>query len=155
MQLGQYKVGFHHEDNSKKKDHYVRVSVINPETLVSLDIDLLVEAPASFTECKIYSEVEGEAINNLNAIKLSEREDRYYVIVGTGIAKLHKGDIYNKETGRRLSLSRALQDMDISKDERAEIWEAYRTTGLEGRVRWGVKPKTEAIKNTEEIVGDN
>lgn len=43
-------------------------------------------------------------------------------------------DNFNKDAGRKLSLARALKDASLSKEERTEIWEAYRTMG--NKKRW-------------------
>lgn len=42
-----------------------------------------------------------------------------------GISKLHKGDNYNKSTGRQKSLQIALSNSGFTKHERALFWEEY------------------------------
>lgn len=37
-------------------------------------------------------------------------------------------DTFCKETGRKLSLARAMRSADIPKEERTEIWEQYRNS---------------------------
>jgi len=43
-------------------------------------------------------------------------------------------DNFNKDAGRKLSIARAMKDASLSKEERTEIWEAYRTMG--NKKRW-------------------
>jgi hypothetical protein len=50
-----------------------------------------------------------------------------------GEAVCHKNDTYDKDKGRKLSLSRAMADAGLSKCERAEIWENYRQMTKKGR----------------------
>ena len=44
-----------------------------------------------------------------------------------GRSKTHCNDKYNKEMGRKLSLSRALKASPFSKEQRTTIWGLYRT----------------------------
>jgi hypothetical protein len=44
-----------------------------------------------------------------------------------------KGDNFNKDTGRKLSLARVLKNANIPKEERKSIWEAYRTMTVKPR----------------------
>jgi len=52
----------------------------------------------------------------------------------SGEAVCHNTDNYNKDKGRKLSLSRAMAEAGLSKEERFEIWEEYRHLTL--RSRW-------------------
>lgn len=45
-----------------------------------------------------------------------------------GKAFLALGDNYCKETGRRLSLMRAMKKAGFNKEQRTAVWEAYRTS---------------------------
>lgn len=53
--------------------------------------------------------------------------------VGAGNACLHDHDHFCKETGRKLSLARALKTANLPKEERTVVWEIYRNTKLGGR----------------------
>ncbi len=44
----------------------------------------------------------------------------------TGCSRLHPNDNYCKETGRKLSLARALQASGFAREERKLFWAAYR-----------------------------
>jgi len=44
----------------------------------------------------------------------------------SGEAVCHEGDNYDRDKGRKLSLSRAMEDAGLSKDERFDIWHEYR-----------------------------
>jgi len=55
--------------------------------------------------------------------------------VTVAIAECSAKDHFNKDTGRKLSLLRALQNANVPKKERKEIWEAYRT--MTKKPRWG------------------
>ena len=54
--------------------------------------------------------------------------------LGTGVARLHHNDRFCYEKGRMASLSKAMKDANILKEERAAMWEDYRTKG--GVQRW-------------------
>ena len=45
---------------------------------------------------------------------------------GLGYAKCSISDKFNRDIGRKISLARALKSADIDKEERTEIWNAYR-----------------------------
>ena len=57
-------------------------------------------------------------------------------LLSVGISKLHrytwermgydKYDTYDKEIGRRMSLGKALASLDLTKDEKREIWNDYK-----------------------------
>jgi len=51
-----------------------------------------------------------------------------------GGASCSNSDKFKKDTGRKLSLARAMKNASLSKEERTEIWEAYRTMG--NKKRW-------------------
>lgn len=46
--------------------------------------------------------------------------------LGFGLALCSKHDQYKKETGRKVSLTKALQDSEFGYDLRKQVWEGYR-----------------------------
>ena len=65
-----------------------------------------------------------------------------YFIAATGRASCSYNDQYNKETGRKLALKRALVDGEFSREDRTKFWAAYR-----GRVpaKWDVSRSRSAL----------
>ena len=61
-------------------------------------------------------------------------DEKWRVQHGTGMTHCASTDTYCRDKGRKLSLARALKDARLSKEERTEIWEAYRTMG--NKKRW-------------------
>ena len=55
------------------------------------------------------------------------------MLFATGDARCQAHDHFCKETGRKLSLARALKNANLPKEERTTIWEIYRNTKLGGR----------------------
>jgi hypothetical protein len=55
------------------------------------------------------------------------------VFNGGGVAECTIHDNFCKETGRKLSLARAMKNANFPKEERKVIWEIYRNTKLGGR----------------------
>ena len=53
--------------------------------------------------------------------------------IGIANAKCMKTDEYNKNLGRKLTLTRALKNANISKKDRTKIWDAYRNMTLTPR----------------------
>ena len=51
-----------------------------------------------------------------------EQEDAIGIL---GVAWCSTQDIFEKETGRKVSLTRALERWGLARTERAQIWEAY------------------------------
>jgi hypothetical protein len=51
--------------------------------------------------------------------------ERETAVIGRGRAIVHPNDNFNKETGRKLSLRRALKDAGFSHSERTVIWLQY------------------------------
>ena len=47
--------------------------------------------------------------------------------ISTGIATKGTNDLFDKNIGRKLSLSRAIKHMDLIKDHRVEVWNDYKT----------------------------
>ena len=47
-----------------------------------------------------------------------------------GQANLHPNDQYDKRIGRKLALSRALKKLDLTRDERRQIWEGLFAKGM-------------------------
>jgi len=56
------------------------------------------------------------------------REDDPTKITRAGVAVCASSDHFCKETGRKLSLARALKNANLPKEERAVIWELYRNS---------------------------
>lgn len=50
-------------------------------------------------------------------------KDDEKIIVSKGIASLHKNDVFNKDLGRIISLTRALSD--FPKEMRVKFWQVY------------------------------
>lgn len=61
--------------------------------------------------------------------------DQNFAVEGIGVAVISPGDNFCKETGRRLSLKRAMMDAGLDKETRTQIWEAYRISTL--TPKWG------------------
>lgn len=130
MKLAEYVVKFHHEDHSKEKEHYVTdgTKLIHPVTGEEVEVSFLVTPPPSFSECRIYRPVlEAEDIL-ATSTKMIESNHKTYIQIGVGVATLHEGDLFKKEIGRRISLTRAMESAELSREVRAQIWEAYRTS---------------------------
>lgn len=53
-----------------------------------------------------------------------------------GMAFCSEGDTFEKETGRKIALKRALEQSDLDKETRGNFWEEYRTSTL--TPRWDV-----------------
>ena len=56
-------------------------------------------------------------------------------LIATGQARCNPKDHFNKDGGRKLSLSRALQEIGLSKEDKKCVWEVYRT--MTKKPRWG------------------
>jgi len=72
--------------------------------------------PVRHTECKILE-------------KHDDRED--LVFSSIGYARCHPDDNFCKETGRQLSLKKALEDGQFTKESRKQFWDVYKTWGKE------------------------
>lgn len=57
------------------------------------------------------------------------------VVLGAGKAQLHENDQFCRDTGRKLSLRRALANAKIPRKKRAQVWEVYRTA-MTPNPRW-------------------
>ena len=55
-------------------------------------------------------------------------------LVAHAIVNVHYKDNFNRATGRKIALTRALKFMNLTKLERATVWEAYHNRGVEGLV---------------------
>lgn len=55
--------------------------------------------------------------------------------VSSGEAECSKKDMFSKDTGRKVSLKRALEDVPFTKEQRAAVWEDYRLS--RPIPRWG------------------
>jgi hypothetical protein len=55
------------------------------------------------------------------------------LITRGGVARCATNDCFCKETGRKLSLARAMKNANLPKEERRVIWEIYRNMKLGGR----------------------
>ena len=53
--------------------------------------------------------------------------------VSFGFALCSEKDRFCRDTGRKLSLARAMKSAGLSKEERAELWNVYRDTKPGGR----------------------
>jgi len=53
--------------------------------------------------------------------------------IGEGSAVCSRNDLFCKNTGRKISLARAMKNANMTKNTRASIWEAYRNTKKGGR----------------------
>jgi len=51
-----------------------------------------------------------------------------------GFALCSNKDNFSRDTGRKISLARALKASQIPKEERLKVWEAYR--GMTKKGRW-------------------
>jgi len=56
-------------------------------------------------------------------------------VLAGGIATLSEKDQYDKNIGRKVSLSEAMDNLSLSKEQRAKIWEDYRM--MTPQHRWG------------------
>lgn len=117
-------------DNQEYMVHFTHVNeeAVTSRKLTNYGQEL---APAKrHTECKILvpSEVEGEMPG----------------FISIGYAKCHPKDNFNKEKGRQLSLSKALEDAEFDKETRTAFWNAYRN--------WLPPIVTSVIKDGEEIM---
>lgn len=46
-------------------------------------------------------------------------------VLATGVARCSKHDNFNKATGRKLSLTRALNGVEFTKSQRTQVWNQY------------------------------
>lgn len=69
-------------------------------------------------------------------------------LLASAATELAIGDQYNKETGRRLSLQRALASLGLPKEFRSEVWEKYRTMGKNPRWETTKKSKLQSKEKT-------
>lgn len=69
-----------------------------------------------FTECKILQQEEG-------------KEELGFISIG--YARCHPKDNFSKEKGRQISLAKALEDGDFTKEIRTIFWDEYRNWGKE------------------------
>ena len=51
--------------------------------------------------------------------------------VSVGYARCHPNDNFEKELGRQMSLKKALEDGDFTKEARTSFWDVYRNWGKE------------------------
>jgi hypothetical protein len=54
-------------------------------------------------------------------------------IIGIGTAHCCLKDNFCKENGRKLSLSRVMKEIGLSKDQRKLVWEEYKSSKIGGR----------------------
>ncbi len=52
--------------------------------------------------------------------------DEPAALIAEGLTSVHKNDTYCKETGRKLSLARALANAGFTREERKLFWAVYR-----------------------------
>lgn len=119
MQLAGYRVVFTHINNTNQELPLQTVQVVLNPGVTHLTV--LRHRDESSTVCTIQRAV-------------SEGSTAFETIV-EGKAILHEGDNYCKETGRKLSLALAFKHSGLTKEQKAEIWEAYRVSSP--IPRWG------------------
>lgn len=68
-------------------------------------------------------------IEKSTTCKILTEKNQYY-----GMACCGKKDSFNKATGRKLSLLRAMQNLGLSRVERFQEWDAYRC--MTSKPRW-------------------
>lgn len=66
---------------------------------------------------------------------ISVVEDKQKVGKASGTAKMSQNDNYCRETGRKVSLKRALKELGATKAERTQFWESYRK--MSPTPKWG------------------
>jgi len=86
------------------------------------------EAEVTRTECKVFALDQKQEFQSIYSNKP----------VGHGTATQNYGDQYSKEKGRRVALAKAIEH--FTKEDRTEIWEAYRT--MTKTPRWNKKEQT-------------
>ena len=64
-----------------------------------------------------------------------EKEDNVRTYCGVGVAGCSWDDNFCRDTGRKISLKRALRDAGISSSLRRKIWEEYRVS-MTDKPRW-------------------
>ncbi len=78
------------------------------------------KTPIRHTECKIL-EKDSEDLS----------PDAKLGFVSIGYARCHPNDNFSKETGRQMSLKKALDDGDFTKEARTVFWDNYKNWGKE------------------------
>ena len=84
------------------------------------------ESPGKLSK-KVETEVKEPLIRATTCVIYNSAGDS----VASGSANVHPKDVFNREKGRRISLSRAMSSWD--KEVRAQVWEEYRTWGAKDR----------------------
>ena len=65
-------------------------------------------------------------------VKFAHQRPETHCIIETpdevfkGVSKCSTKDMFCKDTGRKIALKKALNESDIPKEHRAQIWEEYR-----------------------------
>ena len=72
--------------------------------------------------------------NNIEGLSVCNVSNEKETILGSGTSTCSKEDNFCYDTGRKISLARALKQSNLSKKERNEIWEGYRNMTEE--LRW-------------------
>lgn len=75
-----------------------------------------------YTTCQLWD------MKNPNGVGRSD------FLIAEGVAKCHPYDNFTKASGRKISLTRAIDKLKLSKSDRASIWAAYLNRGTEGKV---------------------
>lgn len=70
-------------------------------------------------------------------------------IISKEEANCSEKDNYNRKEGRRISMDRALRSADLSKEERTNIWEAYRL--LPRNSDGSIKPRWSKPSHKEKV----
>lgn len=71
------------------------------------------EGDKTVTTCEVFSAAPGQKFKD------------HGTVIGQGVAVCDSRDNFCKEIGRKLSMTRALRNTDLSKQERQLIWENY------------------------------
>lgn len=75
---------------------------------------------------------------DLSTMHINTRDFTVCIIEGPGqkttqTATCHPHDNFSRDAGRRISLAKAMAALALTKEEKREIWEAYRTMTPNGR----------------------
>ena len=73
---------------------------------------------------KLSQESKLETVRTLCVIEINIGE---FLMGFSGSASCSKKDNFSRDKGRKVSLTRALGDAPLTKEQRKEVWEAYRT----------------------------
>jgi hypothetical protein len=63
--------------------------------------------------------------NTITHITECDIFDERYILIGHGVSLCSSVDQFKKSTGRKISLTRALNDANFSREQRTEFWDRY------------------------------